>query len=616
MESFNVASPTPSHRRQSSSQSKGVTKSRQLPGSACEECRRRKLRCDRRTPSCATCLETGTACIMPTSCPPRGPKKGQLRFLRERIAALESRLDQQDGNASSIHSQSDYEDGSDREHETCPSGKPEPRQDWPTDGQNMVPMIINMPATPPMSTATPPPTSISWASPMIDPSLTYLDDTMDTNCFNLQTHAPNMDEIAMPIGLHLTPLVCTDLDQLYFDRVHAFVPMIQKGRYRTWTKQLNKSKKLACLQYAMWTLAASLSSQFQMVRDGLYTEARRLLYDLELDTSELGASSLEYAQAWILIAIYEWTSNNYTRSLMSAGRAFRAIQILRLHDLDGTSSLASWTEDWVALESARRTFWVAFTIDCLTAIHGGLPLTFSEQEIRTRLPAPESHFATGKCSVMMPFLSEIIEKHGSVYKSNLQTCEFPTSSFVECILASSICGRIVAHRQQSMAEHGYGELTQEFCRRHQSLDSLLAARIEALGSEYGQDFSLLTDPSLIFAALIMHMNVLVLGEVLESMPMKAETSHSLRTEEQQKSIQAAERMAKRTMVVAHLDRFQGHLFTSIPMLTGARFYMLNSAPDGECSLHLQTVCSVLQSITGIDNPAQYFQIPAAPLGRI
>ncbi|KAK8005740.1 hypothetical protein PG990_011777 [Apiospora arundinis] len=34
MESINVASSTPSHRRQSSSQSKGVTKSRQLPGSA------------------------------------------------------------------------------------------------------------------------------------------------------------------------------------------------------------------------------------------------------------------------------------------------------------------------------------------------------------------------------------------------------------------------------------------------------------------------------------------------------------------------------------------------------------------------------------------------------
>ncbi|KAK6840177.1 hypothetical protein PG987_006043 [Apiospora arundinis] len=113
----------------------------------------------------------------------------------------------------------------------------------------------------------------------------------------------------------------------------------------------------------------------------------------------------------------------------------------------------------------------------------------------------------------------------------------------------------------------------------------------------------------------MHMNVLVLGEVLESMPVKTETSHSLRTEEQQKSLQAAERMAKLTMVVAHLDRFQGHFFTSIPLLTAARFYMLNSAPDGECSLHLQTVCSVLQSITGIDNPAQYFQIPAAPLGR-
>ena len=171
--------------------------------------------------------------------------------------------------------------------------------------------------------------------------------------------------------------------------------MIQKGRYRTWTKQVDKSKKLVCLQYAMWTLAASLSSQFQMVREGLYTEARRLLYDLELDTSEIGSPSLEYAQAWILIAIYEWTSNDYTRSLMSAGRAFRSAQLLRLHELDGASSLGSWTEDWVALESGRRTFWIAYTIDCITAIHGGLPLTFNEEGVG--LPIPQNHTERPKC---------------------------------------------------------------------------------------------------------------------------------------------------------------------------------------------------------------------------
>lgn len=59
--------------------------SRQRPGSACEECRRRKVRCDRRRPQCQVCFETGIDCKISTTRLPRGPRKGQLRTLRTRI---------------------------------------------------------------------------------------------------------------------------------------------------------------------------------------------------------------------------------------------------------------------------------------------------------------------------------------------------------------------------------------------------------------------------------------------------------------------------------------------------------------------------------------------------
>ena len=59
--------------------------SRQRPGSACEECRRRKVRCDRGRPQCQVCYETGIECKINTARLPRGPRKGQLRTLRTRI---------------------------------------------------------------------------------------------------------------------------------------------------------------------------------------------------------------------------------------------------------------------------------------------------------------------------------------------------------------------------------------------------------------------------------------------------------------------------------------------------------------------------------------------------
>ncbi|KAK7916854.1 hypothetical protein PG985_010462 [Apiospora marii] len=593
MEATKMASPTTSRHRRQTSQSQSTPRmSRQQPGLACEECRRRVV------------------CVMPTTCPPRGPKKGHLRSLRERIAALESRLEKQNGQASSHHSQSDSEDGSERYPATPPEVFQEPHREFPSDGYHAAPL----PATPPQSTVTPPQTGITWASPMIDPSLMFMDENMDTGCYNLQAYTPNLNGLAIPIGLQLTPSVCTDLDQLFFDRIHTFIPMIHKGRYRSWTKQIDKPKKQICLQHAMWTMAASHSSQFQWVRDGLYTETRRLLETLELEPSEHGVLSLEYIQAWLLVAVYEWTINDFHRSLMSAGRDFRSIQLMRLHELDGMASSVTWSGDWVDMESARRTFWVAFTVDCFTAIHVGLSLTFHEQEIRTRLPVPETQFSMGRIDVTMPFLSEIIGRDG--YPS-LSHADSPTSPWVECILAASLCGRNVTHKQRSRVEQDYGEIvTQDFCHRHQWLDSLVTARIDSLAADYGQDLSFLTDPLLIFAALVAHMNVLLLSEVIDFMPLHTEMSHALRTQQEQKSILAAEQMSKLATAVSHLDRFQSHFFTSIPLSMAANFYVLHLASDEESSRHLQIICGVLQNMTGNNNPAHDPQLPGVNLGCI
>lgn len=68
---------------------------RQNPGAACEECRRRKVRCDRQQPSCGLCLSSGVQCQVTTPRPPRGPKRGYLKALQARIATLEGTLLQQ-----------------------------------------------------------------------------------------------------------------------------------------------------------------------------------------------------------------------------------------------------------------------------------------------------------------------------------------------------------------------------------------------------------------------------------------------------------------------------------------------------------------------------------------
>ena len=63
---------------------------------------------------------------------------------------------------------------------------------------------------------------------------------------------------------------------------------------------------------------------------------------------------------------------------------------MRLNEMDGPSH-ASMNEqangecDWVDIESMRRTFWVAYTIDRFTSAIDGLPLTFNERRVRELL---------------------------------------------------------------------------------------------------------------------------------------------------------------------------------------------------------------------------------------
>lgn len=60
---------------------------RTLANLACEECRRRKARCDRVRPQCGTCAEVGYVCVVNEKRPQRGPKKGQMNALRSRVGS-------------------------------------------------------------------------------------------------------------------------------------------------------------------------------------------------------------------------------------------------------------------------------------------------------------------------------------------------------------------------------------------------------------------------------------------------------------------------------------------------------------------------------------------------
>ncbi|KAI3327608.1 hypothetical protein HD806DRAFT_519666 [Xylariaceae sp. AK1471] len=597
---------------------------RQLPGPACEECRRKRVRCDRRFPQCELCANSGIPCIVRSSPPPRGPKKGYIRTLQRQVEDLQARLNDQAGpeEGTGHHTgqpshmaqlpNPTHGTGGDRNesHSHPPCTLTEVVEN--VDGlQSWSPRMVELVAL--LQPAGPEPGGI-----IPRPALTL-------PVPDLLNQVPS--HVSTTMDMNLTPMICTDLDQLFFDRVYPFAPIVHKFRYLSWSQQTDKSKQKLCLQHAMRTLAASFSSQFQLLRNDLYKQARELLHALETNDQESSACaytfSIEHIQAWILLAMYEWMSNagNYHCGMVSAGRGFRLIQLMRLYDLDKDQSTGAGNNcnneiprDWVDTESMRRTFWLAFTIDRFTSAIDDLPLNFDERQIRTRLPAPEASFTNAEATTTL-FLSETI----NAIENERQVDSI--SPFTQSIIAATVCGRVLEHRHRSPGpvvhqpphmmnarhpEH-IRDAMYKFCNRHRSINSLLSQHQKLLVVGNVPDRP---DPLLIFVVLTEYMAVFMLYETMESKLFGSDihakqVADALTAEQRQQLVDAVDDLSALTATLRQLNYFQTHPLLPIPLFSIAKFCLAhNRLHENSYSSLIPHVSSALQGLVGINALAQ------------
>ncbi|KAI1781284.1 putative Zn(II)2Cys6 transcription factor [Hypoxylon cercidicola] len=570
---------------------------------ACEECRRKRIKCDRGTPQCMPCATSGKTCVVRDNCPRRGPKKGYLKTLQNQIEDLQTRLNEQ-------------QEVSTAETRTYSPSREEINSDNDNGGNMMDSIEVQ-------STSTTTPITLGdiqlWTQPLevqfptmqpgpwdcIENSFPCLD-------FPVLDHTQEPAPFAMGVGLHITPMMHNDLDQLYFDRAYMFAPILQAHRYRSWSKQPNKSKQQTCLQHAMWTLASSLTSQFQVEARQLYGETRQLLHEIESE-EPCHQISIEQAQAWLLLAIYELTCEDYHRWMMSAGMAFRLIQMMRLYELDTHESPSTSQaqeqypaqlspsgqvqDDWIDVETKRRTFWLAYTIDRFTSMVDGLHMFFDDRMIRTLLPAPEANFASGR-PMEMSFLTDVVRD------VDLERPDEDLSSFTETVIVAHICGRVLEHKQRPMARTR--DTTVEFCRRHRCINALLAQRITMMRMHASAEH---LDPVLTFTALAAHISVLMLYDFIESKPLgtkvqATQLTNTLHAECQQQALDA---VADISLLVVALDRhFQTHPLTPILLLLAARFSQSHPGLNDASNKLMPCIITTLQSSINLNRLSQSF----------
>ncbi|KAK7698267.1 hypothetical protein SLS64_012733 [Diaporthe eres] len=473
------------------------TRPRQKPGAACEECRRRKLRCDRRQPQCGSCQSTGVPCHTTTVRAARGPKPGYLKDLKARIAALEGTLIQQaqqsarntspDEDPSSCYDPYLFH-GADSLKIPHPGSEPDNvfLQDMASANQistGMDPSLgfpclggTTMSPTPPMDTSLMSPPLTAFGGIGFDtmlpngmhPSGEQISSLNLNNMRRMSTASSTWSSPEGPAEFRLSPLMQQDLDQIYWDRTHTFMPIIHQRRYMAWSRKPDKSEAQKCLQLAMWTLAASASpGQYQTMANYLYRYASQSLVNLESwdsgdEWSQMRPNDFAQVQAQLLLACYEFKAVDFRRGWMRAGRAFRLIQLNWFYDMLSTSSTMS---DWVEAEERRRTFWVAFCLDRTISLRNDAPCTFNEP-IYVPLPAPDAEFQ-----------SEIPTVTGYLNGDSL-TVGAPDSLFIDFIHLAAICGRAVSHRHQSIIDKALGvHNTAGIWQRHREINAQLAENL-------------------------------------------------------------------------------------------------------------------------------------------
>lgn len=219
-------------------------------------------------------------------------------------------------------------------------------------------------------------------------------------------------------------------DQLYFERVHLSSPIVHKQKYFEWALDPSHSPTpaQACLQRAMHTAAAAASSQFQEIEDALYLDTRQMLGALETTSSSgsrkyrpRSASTnvpLEQVQSWLLLAQYEFLRKDEHQAMITAGRAFRLVQLARLFDVDSPSSssaatgfttegregvgyaneytgLESTQEPFARKEEKRRVFWMAYCLDRFLNWRNEWPLTLDEETVSLPSAKPKASIQVG-----------------------------------------------------------------------------------------------------------------------------------------------------------------------------------------------------------------------------
>ncbi|KAF2675691.1 hypothetical protein K458DRAFT_397701 [Lentithecium fluviatile CBS 122367] len=166
----------------------------------------------------------------------------------------------------------------------------------------------------------------------------------------------------------------------------------------------------------------------------------------------------------------------------------------------------SYNDDrFCVVKERRRTFWLAYCLDCFLYSRNEYPPMMQEEMICTRLPAPEANFQNNQ-SVCFPFLADVLAAKATERPST------SLSSFSECVVLATLYVQCSSHRSSQMTEQP-GSSRGHFWPRLKHLAATAKTRMQVLAADPTHVDS---DQMLLFAHMVARGAVIKLGQAASS----------------------------------------------------------------------------------------------------
>jgi hypothetical protein len=479
---------------------------------ACILCRKRKLKCDGEKPACGTCSRLGHDCAYDEQRKKSGPKRGYVKLLEQRLKQVENLLGSKGGDGNTVQS------------EQLPVETPQHnyQSDFPSRG----PETIMDPFS-----------NTGFDGNMMDPMQDL--NMAGTDDFSWELLSLGLDE---PLP---SQEIIDDMTVIYFEKIHPSLPMIHRPRFLASMDLAPHMRAPIALRYAMWTQVCSITPRYSQLTTHFYQRARKYAEADEMRGHGESMITLQHAQAWILLAAFEFKMMYFPRAWMSCGRATRLSQMMGLHRQDGfgldVKQCLPPPRDWTEREERRRTFWMAFCNDRYASEGTGWPMTIDELDILSNLPSTEEAFNKSKPE-QTSSLTEALTGDGA---SRI-------SPFAGVILMATLFGRNLTHLHRASPEDRDHDLNGEFWKRHRALDNILLNTSLSMPSHLRLPAGL-SSANIVFLNMNIHTSTICLHQAAIFKADKNKMTAQISAESKRRCIIAADQITNIMKMISHVD---------------------------------------------------------------